>query len=58
MKTWMMVTVSVALTAGTPGQILAQHKSTPSGWLTDYIAARELARKTGKPLMVVFRCGP
>jgi hypothetical protein len=29
-----------------------------SGWLTDYESAKVLARKTGKPLMVVFRCEP
>jgi hypothetical protein len=28
------------------------------GWLTDYQAARAVARRDGKPLMVVFRCQP
>ncbi len=28
------------------------------GWLFDYDAARQLARKTDRPLMVVFRCVP
>jgi hypothetical protein len=28
------------------------------GWLFDYDAARQLARKTNRPLMVVFRCVP
>lgn len=28
----------------------------PSRWLTQYEAARTLARSTGKPLCVVFRC--
>lgn len=28
------------------------------GWLLDYHEARALARKAGKPLMVVFRCVP
>lgn len=27
-------------------------------WIMDYDQGRELARKTGKPLMVVFRCVP
>ncbi|HVW00655.1 MAG TPA: hypothetical protein VHB77_09950 [Planctomycetaceae bacterium] len=26
------------------------------GWHTDLNAAREVARRTGKPLFVVFRC--
>jgi predicted NBD/HSP70 family sugar kinase len=26
------------------------------GWQTDYQAARALAKKTGKPLFVTFRC--
>jgi hypothetical protein len=28
------------------------------GWHTDYAAARAEARKTGKPIMLVFRCEP
>lgn len=28
------------------------------GWLTDYQEALQVARTTGKPLMVVFRCFP
>ena len=29
-----------------------------AGWHTDYAAARAEARRTGKPLFVVFRCEP
>jgi hypothetical protein len=28
----------------------------PSPWMTDYDAARKLAGRSGKPLLVVFRC--
>jgi hypothetical protein len=28
------------------------------GWLFDYAAARQLAKRTNRPLMVVFRCVP
>ncbi len=28
------------------------------GWITDYQEARQLAKMTGKPMMVVFRCFP
>ncbi len=28
------------------------------GWHTDYASARAEARRSGKPLMVVFRCEP
>ena len=28
------------------------------GWFADYAAARAEARRTGKPLFVVFRCQP
>jgi hypothetical protein len=28
------------------------------GWHTDYAAARAEARRTGKPIMLVFRCEP
>jgi hypothetical protein len=36
----------------------AQKEKGPAGWLTDYEKARTVARKTGKPLFVVFRCQP
>ena len=28
------------------------------GWFTDYAAAKAEAKKTGKPMMLVFRCDP
>jgi hypothetical protein len=28
------------------------------GWHTDYAAARAEARRTGKPIFLVFRCEP
>jgi hypothetical protein len=28
------------------------------GWHTDYAAAKAEARKTAKPMMLVFRCNP
>jgi hypothetical protein len=35
------------------GQAAAKH-----GWHTDYDAARAEARRTGKPIFLVFRCEP
>jgi hypothetical protein len=35
------------------GQVLLS-----KGWLTSYESARAEAQRTGKPLMVVFRCEP
>lgn len=29
-----------------------------TGWFTDYPAALAEAKRTGKPLMLVFRCDP
>jgi hypothetical protein len=29
-----------------------------NGWLGDYRQARELAARTGKPIMLYFRCVP
>ena len=28
------------------------------GWRTDYAAAKEEAKRTGRPMAVVFRCEP
>lgn len=37
----------------------ATSKIAPSkGWLSDLAAARAQAQKTGKPMLVVFRCDP
>jgi hypothetical protein len=39
-------------TAQTPAQ------ARKSGWHTSYAAAKAEARKTGKPIFLVFRCEP
>ena len=55
-----MVLAVVGLTAS---PVLAQRGLPPmaaarNGWLSDYPQAREQAKKTGKPIMLVFRCIP
>ncbi len=35
-----------------------QREATRYGWQLDYQVAKDLARRTGKPLMVVIRCIP
>ena len=40
--------------AQSPASKIAPQK----GWLDDLSSAKALAQKTGKPLMVVFRCDP
>lgn len=42
-----------ALTATAPKPDPKQH-----GWFTDYPAALAEAKKTGKPIFLVFRCEP
>ncbi len=61
MQNRLIAVVLLAIFALTGKTISAQqgnHQATRFGWMTDYQAARTLARKTGKPLMVVFRCVP
>lgn len=44
-----------------PGVTAAQsRKAEPAryGWHTDYPSARAEARRTGKPIFLVFRCEP
>jgi hypothetical protein len=36
----------------------AEQAAKARGWLTSYEQARAVARQTGKPLLVVFRCQP
>lgn len=50
---------AVLLIANGPGE--AQFRRTDPakyGWFTDYAAAQAEAQRTGRPLMVVFRCEP
>ncbi len=51
---------SVGLVAG-PGfaqRGLPQLAANRNGWLGDYQQGKDLARKSGKPMMLVFRCVP
>jgi hypothetical protein len=47
MASWLPL---LALTCG-----LANAAPRASPWLTDYAAAKQFARQTGKPMLVVFR---
>jgi hypothetical protein len=44
--------------AAPPVHTAQQAAAWPDGWLKDYEEGRRLARETGKPLFVVFRCEP
>ena len=54
--------IAVALLMTLAGSAMAQSPSmklaAQKGWLDDYAAARNRARQTGKPMLVVFRCDP
>ena len=49
-----MTLTTVGLAQNSPTSKIAPQK----GWLSDFNAGKALAQKTGKPLMVVFRCDP
>jgi hypothetical protein len=48
-----MLTATLAFAQRGRGPVPARQ-----GWLSDYAQARDLARQTGKPMMLVFRCVP
>jgi len=53
--------VGVALLLAGAADARAQARKldpTKFGWHTDYAAARAEARRTGKPIFLVFRCEP
>jgi hypothetical protein len=59
MNRWLMAG-ALGLAAGAllhPGvdPAAAQPKNLPPGWRTDYAAAKMEAKKTGKPMFLVFR---
>jgi len=47
-----MLTSAAAVLAQSPASKIAPSK----GWLNNLSAGRDLAQKTGRPMMVVFRC--
>ncbi len=50
---------ALSLTASFAGaQSAASKAATKFGWHSSWETAQAEARKTGKPLMVVFRCDP
>jgi hypothetical protein len=49
-----VLTGAAAVLAQSPASKIAPSK----GWLNDLSTGRVQAKKTGKPLMVVFRCDP
>lgn len=50
-----MFALALSLTLAAPP---AKPNPEQFGWLTDYPAAKALAAKTGKPILLVFRCDP
>jgi hypothetical protein len=53
MRGWMMGVIGVCLLMPVPA--LAREPARSTGWILDYKEARALARRTGKPMLVVFR---
>lgn len=52
------VTVSTVLPVHAQKRSRGQENAGKYRWMSSYAGARKLARKTGKPLMVVIRCVP
>ena len=48
------ITTNPALAQNSAASKIAPQK----GWLNDFNSAKAQAQKTGKPMMVVFRCDP
>jgi hypothetical protein len=53
---WLMTSPGAA--HGQGGRGPWQPDAARHGWVLDYRQAKEFARQSGKPLMVVFRCVP
>jgi hypothetical protein len=55
-----MRVASIALLVLSGAANAAPPKPDPAkfGWHTDYAAAKAEARRTGKPILLVFRCEP
>lgn len=49
----LVLLLTAAAAPGQPDRAAVRH-----GWHTDYDAAKAEARRTGKPIFLVFRCEP
>jgi hypothetical protein len=50
------IAVSLLILTGTIGAVGGQLDREQSNWLTDYDQALAVARRSGRPIFVVFRC--
>lgn len=58
-RVWFGGLLAATLLAGHGGVGEAQKDSPAAhGWMTNLAQAKALAKQTGKPLLVVFRCEP
>ena len=57
---WQFLAVAAVLAVAAPAfaQTAATKLAPGKGWLNNLDAARAQAEKTGKPMLVVFRCDP
>lgn len=58
MRRWIVASLLGILSLGVPSYFLAQpaREVKKASWHSSYESARAEAQKSGKPLMVVFRC--
>lgn len=52
------IVIALILSQFAVAQSRWQREAREYGWLTDYQTAKDEARETGKPIMLVFRCVP
>lgn len=53
-----IITVLAGLALAQRGRGRPSESGAEFGWINDLAKARELAQKSGKPIMVVIRCVP
>ena len=53
-----VLALSALLSVAGPASAQAATDAARFGWYDDYAAGRAEARRTGKPVMLVFRCDP
>jgi hypothetical protein len=58
MRLMLTLLATIVLVSSATAQSPASRVAGKMGWHTSLDAARAEARKTGQPLMVVFRCDP
>ena len=58
MKSWLFAAIGMGLLSFGPGMAQTGKLAATKGWHDSFDSAKAAAKKSGKPILFVFRCEP